>query len=58
MTAAPISRFPIPNLEDLPEDICNIITSIQEKVGFVPNVFLTLAHRPDELRAFMAYHDT
>ncbi|NDW43867.1 peroxidase-related enzyme [Ruegeria sp. PrR005] len=57
MTAAPISRFPIPNLEDLPEDICNIITSIQEKVGFVPNVFLTLAHRPDELRAFMAYHD-
>ncbi|WP_175813012.1 peroxidase-related enzyme [Burkholderia contaminans] len=60
MTAAntaPISRFPVPVLEDLPEDIRERITAIQEKSGFIPNVFLTLAHRPDEFRAFMAYHD-
>lgn len=57
MTTAPISRFPIPKFTDLPEDIRKIVTGIQEKIGFVPNVFLTLAHRPDELRAFMAYHD-
>ncbi|VWC99247.1 alkylhydroperoxidase [Burkholderia contaminans] len=60
MTAAntaPISRFPVPVLEDLPEDIRERITAVQEKSGFIPNVFLTLAHRPDEFRAFMAYHD-
>ncbi|RQT30941.1 peroxidase-related enzyme [Burkholderia contaminans] len=60
MTAAntaPISRFPVPALEDLPEDIRERIAAIQEKSGFIPNVFLTLAHRPDEFRAFMAYHD-
>lgn len=60
MTAAntaPISRFPVPALEDLPEDIRERITTVQEKSGFIPNVFLTLAHRPDEFRAFMAYHD-
>ncbi|HHX4056400.1 MAG: peroxidase-related enzyme [Burkholderia contaminans] len=60
MTAAntaPISRFPVPALEDLPEDIRERITAVQEKSGFIPNVFLTLAHRPDEFRAFMAYHD-
>ena len=54
----PISRFPVPSLEEIPEDLRNRIEAIQEKTGFVPNVFLTLAHRPAELRAFMAYHDT
>ncbi|MEK7889946.1 peroxidase-related enzyme [Burkholderia contaminans] len=54
---APISRFPVPALEDLPEDIRERIAAVQEKSGFIPNVFLTLAHRPDEFRTFMAYHD-
>ena len=54
----PISRFPVPSLEQIPEDLRNRIIEIQEKTGFVPNVFLTLAHRPEELRAFMVYHDT
>ncbi|OXI43808.1 peroxidase-related enzyme [Burkholderia aenigmatica] len=54
---APISRFPVPALDDLPEDIRERIEAVQEKSGFIPNVFLTLAHRPDEFRAFMAYHD-
>ena len=53
----PISRFPVPELKDLPEDIRQRILAVQEKSGFVPNVFLTLAHRPDEFRAFFAYHD-
>jgi uncharacterized peroxidase-related enzyme len=53
----PISRFPVPDLETLPEDIRSRILAVQEKSGFVPNVFLTLAHRPDEFRAFFAYHD-
>ena len=52
-----ISRFPIPKLGELPDDIKNQFISVQEKIGFVPNVFLTLAYRPDELRAFIAYHD-
>ena len=52
-----ISRFPIPKLEDMPEDIRARITAVQEKSGFIPNVFLALAHRPDEFRAFFAYHD-
>ena len=58
-TAAPfqISRFPVPELRDLPEDIHARILAVQEKSGFVPNVFLVLAHRPDEFRAFFAYHD-
>ena len=56
-TSAPISRFPVPNLEDLPEDIATIIHEVSEKSGFVPNIFLALAHRPDEFRAFFAYHD-
>jgi uncharacterized peroxidase-related enzyme len=55
--AAPISRFPVPEMKDLPEDIRSRILGVQEKAGFVPNVFLTLAHRPDEFRAFVAYHD-
>lgn len=54
---SPISRYPIPRLEDLPEDIRERIVAVQEKSGFVPNVFLTLAHRPEEFRAFFAYHD-
>jgi uncharacterized peroxidase-related enzyme len=52
-----ISRFPVPELADLPDDIRERILAVQEKSGFVPNVFLALAHRPDEFRAFFAYHD-
>ncbi len=52
-----ISRYPVPDLNNLPEDIKKTVLEVQEKVGFVPNVFLVLAHRPDELRAFLAYHD-
>jgi uncharacterized peroxidase-related enzyme len=57
MTAPPISRYPVPDLGTLPEDIRARILAVQEKAGFVPNVFLALAHRPDEFRAFFAYHD-
>jgi uncharacterized peroxidase-related enzyme len=57
MAPSSISRYPVPKLEDLPEDIRARIVEVQEKAGFVPNVFLTLAHRPDEFRAFFAYHD-
>jgi uncharacterized peroxidase-related enzyme len=53
----PISRFPVPRLEDLPEDLRKRIAKVQEKAGFVPNVFLVLAHRPAECRAFFDYHD-
>ncbi|MGV0962133.1 MAG: peroxidase-related enzyme [Limnohabitans sp.] len=56
-TQATVSRFPVPALKDMPEDIRMRIESVQEKSGFIPNVFLTLAHRPDEFRAFFAYHD-
>jgi len=56
-TQTPISRFDVPDMVDIPEDIASIITTIQEKSGFVPNVFLALAHRPDEFRAFFAHHD-
>jgi uncharacterized peroxidase-related enzyme len=52
-----ISRFPVPALADLPDDVRARILAVQEKAGFVPNVFLVLAHRPDEFRAFFAYHD-
>ena len=52
-----ISRFPVPRLEDLPDDVRARILAVQEKAGFIPNVFITLAHRPDEFRAFFAYHD-
>ena len=55
--AAPISRYPVPALDELPDDIRARILEVQEKAGFVPNVFVTLAHRPDEFRAFFAYHD-
>lgn len=57
MTDPPISRFPIPELGDLPDDIREKILLVQEKSGFIPNIFLCLAHRPDEFRAFFAYHD-
>jgi 4-carboxymuconolactone decarboxylase len=58
MTQAPaISRFPVPDLADMPDDIRARILAVQEKSGFIPNVFLVLAHRPDEFRAFFAYHD-
>ena len=53
MSAAPISRYPVPKLEDVPEDIRARMLEVQEKAGFIPNVFLTLAHRPDEFRAFL-----
>ena len=55
--APPISRFPVPELSELPEDMRQRILAVQEKSGFVPNVFLALAHRPAEWRAFFAYHD-
>ena len=58
MTTPPaISRFPVPALDTLPDDIRTKILEVQQKAGFVPNVFLTFAHRPDEFRAFFAYHD-
>lgn len=57
MSDNPISRFPVPELNELPEDVRDRILAVQEKSGFVPNVFLALAHRPDEFRAFFAYHD-
>ena len=53
----PISRYPVPELKDLPDDLRTRILEVQAKAGFVPNVFLVLAHRPAEWRAFMAYHD-
>lgn len=52
-----ISRFPVPELVDIPEDLRTRMLDVQAKAGFIPNVFLTLAHRPDECRAFFAYHD-
>src|SRR6266550_4842576 len=57
MTQPIAKRFPVPAIDTLPEDIRTRLLAVQEKSGFVPNVFLTLAHRPDEFRAFFAYHD-
>ena len=57
MTDHPISRWPVPALESLAPDMKERILKVQEKAGFVPNVFLALAHRPEEFRAFFAYHD-
>lgn len=57
MNAPALSRFPVPALSDLPDDIRTRIEEVQAKAGFVPNVFLALAHRPAEFRAFFAYHD-
>ena len=53
----PISRYPVPVLDDLPADLQERILEVQAKTGFIPNVFLVLAHRPDECRAFFAYYD-
>ena len=52
-----ISRFSVPELNELPEDLRTLILEVQEKTGFIPNVFLALARRPDECRAFFAMHD-
>ena len=57
MSDAPISRYPVTKLEDLPDDVRTRITEVQAKAGFIPNVFLALAHRPAEFRAFFDYHD-
>lgn len=57
MKQFPISRFPIPELTSLPDDIQQRIQAVQEKAGFIPNIFISLAHRPAEFRAFFAYHD-
>jgi len=57
MSAPPISRYSVPELGALPEDVRERILEVQQRAGFVPNVFLALAHRPDEFRAFFAYHD-
>jgi uncharacterized peroxidase-related enzyme len=56
-TTLPISRYPVPPITGLPDDLRQRILEVQEKSGFVPNVFLALSHRPDEFRAFFAYHD-
>ena len=53
----PRSRFPVPAIEELPDDVRERMRAAEEKAGFVPNVFRVLAHRPDEFRAFFAYHD-
>ena len=57
MGAKRISGYPVPELQQLPEDVRQRIVAVQEKTGFIPNVFLALAHRPAEFRAFFAYHD-
>jgi uncharacterized peroxidase-related enzyme len=57
MTQPSASRFPTPTIDKLPEDVRTRLLAVQEKSGFIPNVFLTLAYRPDEFRAFFAYHD-
>jgi uncharacterized peroxidase-related enzyme len=57
MSTPKISRFPVPKLAQLPEDIRARLLGVQEKAGFIPNVFMVLAHRPEEFRAFFAYHD-
>jgi uncharacterized peroxidase-related enzyme len=57
MSEHPISRFDVPDLDELPDDIRDTIVAVQEKSGFVPNVFLAFANRPAEFRAFFAFHD-
>jgi uncharacterized peroxidase-related enzyme len=57
VTSHPISRFPVPERDELPDDVRGAIEAIAERTGFVPNVLRVMAHRPDEFRAFMAYHD-
>src|SRR5262252_4920716 len=57
MTQPAAKRFPAPSIDNLPDDIRARLMAVQEKSGFIPHVFLTLAYRPDEFRAFFAYHD-
>ena len=57
MTKQPISRFPVPDLAALPADLQQLFLEVSKKAGFIPNVFLILSHRPNEFRAFIAYHD-
>jgi len=57
MSDLPISRFPIPDINELPDDLKERVLAVQEKAGFIPNIFLALTHRPDEFRAFFSYHD-
>src|SRR5213076_1525677 len=57
MTQPIAKRFPSPSIDKLPDDIRTRLLAVQEKSGFIPNVFLMLAYRPDEFRAFFAYHD-
>lgn len=57
MSNLPISRFPIPDINELPKDLQDKILDVQDKAGFIPNIFLALTHRPDEFRAFFAFHD-
>tara|TARA_A100000164_G_scaffold342443_1_gene339936 strand:- start:189 stop:770 length:582 start_codon:yes stop_codon:yes gene_type:complete len=52
-----VSLFPLPDINKLPDDLKNKILEVQDKSGFIPNVFLALAHRPEEFRAFFSYHD-
>ena len=52
-----VSLFPLPDINTLPDDLKNKILETQDKSGFIPNVFLALAHRPEEFRAFFSYHD-
>ena len=58
MSDSDISRFHVPTLDEMPDDIREIIKSVSEKSGFVPNVFVALAARPEEFRSFFALHDT
>ena len=57
MSVPALSRFPVPKLDELPDDIRARIVEVEQKAGFIPNVFVVLAHRPEEFRAFFAYHD-
>ncbi len=57
MVEKALSRFPVPELDELPDDIREQILAVQGQTGFIPNVFLVLAHRPAEFRAFMAYYE-
>ena len=57
MSEHPVSRFDVPDLDELPDDIRETILAVQEKSGFIPNVFLAFARRPAEFRAFFAFHD-
>ncbi|HVK32126.1 MAG TPA: peroxidase-related enzyme [Burkholderiaceae bacterium] len=57
MNTPPISRWPVPDIAGLPDDLRARILEVQAKAGFVPNVFLAFAHRPEEARAFFAWHD-